>query len=127
MLKIIFPHRNIILLLTLVLVLSACGLSQDPVVGYDQPGEEMAHQEVPGDLVIDIGFEKHAPHFPKAIPDHGLRKDPTLPELGKNPVQLVTQVVEHDATVTSSFQAGSIEAGPAKLGKLAITQALLKV
>ncbi|MBN1304185.1 MAG: hypothetical protein JXA13_07090 [Anaerolineales bacterium] len=41
--------------LILGLELPACSFSRDPVTGYDQSLEELAHQDIPGNLVDSAG------------------------------------------------------------------------
>jgi len=59
-------------------------------------------QELPGHLVVHIGFKKNPAYFPQSFPDHGLREEATLPEFGENAVQLLAQIVEHGSRATRS-------------------------
>jgi len=40
-------------------------------------------EEVPGELVVDVGFQEDATDLPQPLADHGLGEDPPLPEAGE--------------------------------------------
>ena len=54
-----------------------------------------AAQEVARDLVVDVGLEQDSTDLSQTVPNHGLREDPSLPELAEYPIQLVAQLFEH--------------------------------